>query len=50
MRSVKFGFVVGVLLFTALCWTARATGSDDVELVYLKAVDGVKLTGFPYRF
>jgi pimeloyl-ACP methyl ester carboxylesterase len=45
MRSANFVFVVSMLFFIGLSCTARAAGSDKVELVHLKTVDGVKLTG-----
>lgn len=45
MRSANFAFVISMLFFIGLNCTARAAGSDNVELVYLKTVDGVKLTG-----
>ncbi len=45
MRSANFAFVISMLFLIGLSCTARAAGSDTVELVHLKTVDGVKLTG-----
>ena len=45
MRFVKLAVCVSVLFCNALCWSALAAESVDIELVRLTTADGVKLTG-----